>query len=89
MPKIIAEIPNSLNLVLRDEIVRSGTDGSSVVTAALAQYPKTPVHTLFQVSTSGALVAGVYAGAVGVQGFWNMGTLAWVLLQISMEKWSS
>jgi acetolactate decarboxylase len=73
MPKIIAENPNSLNLVLRDEIVRSGTDGSSVVTAALAQYPKTPVHTLFQVSTSGALVAGVYAGAVGVQGLLEHG----------------
>jgi acetolactate decarboxylase len=73
MPKMIAEIPNSLNSVLQDEILRSGTDGSSVVTAALAQYLKTPVHTLFQVSTSGALVAGVYAGAVSVQGLLEHG----------------
>jgi acetolactate decarboxylase len=73
MRKIIAEIPSSLNLVLQDEILRSGTDGSSVVTAALAQYLKTPVHTLFQVSTSGALVAGVYAGAVSVQGLLEHG----------------
>jgi acetolactate decarboxylase len=67
MPKIVADIPNSLNWVLNDEIARGGSDGSSIVTAALAQYLKTHVHTLFQVSTSGALVAGVYAGAVSAQ----------------------
>lgn len=81
MPKIIADIPNSLNSVLNNEIARSGTDGSSIVTAALAQYLKTPVHTLFQVSTSGALVAGVYAGVVSVQnllqnGDFGLGTFA-------------
>ena len=73
MPKIIADIPNSLNSVLNEEIARSGTDGSSIVTAALGQYLKTPVHTLFQVSTSGALVAGVYAGAVSAQGLLEHG----------------
>ena len=60
MPKIIADIPASLNSVLHEEIARTKTDASSIVTAALAQYLKTPVHTLFQVSTSGALVAGVW-----------------------------
>ncbi len=39
---------------------------SAAVTAALSQYLGTPVHTLFQVSTSGALVAGLYSGAVTV-----------------------
>lgn len=73
MPKIVVDIPNSLNSVLNEEIARSGTDGSSIVTAALAQYLKTPVHTLFQVSTSGALVAGVYAGAVSAQGLLEHG----------------
>jgi hypothetical protein len=32
----------------------------------LAEYLGTPIHTLFQVSTSGALVAGIYAGVVSV-----------------------
>jgi hypothetical protein len=54
MPKITADIPSSLNSALNDEIARTTTDASSIVTAALAQYLKTPVHTLFQVSTSGA-----------------------------------
>ena len=67
MPKITANIPASLNSVLHDEIARTKTDASSIVTAALAQYLQTPIHTLFQVSTSGALVAGVYSGAVSVQ----------------------
>jgi len=46
MPKITADIPNSLSLALNDEIARTNTDASSIVTAALAQYLKTPVHTL-------------------------------------------
>ncbi|MBV8414272.1 MAG: acetolactate decarboxylase, partial [Verrucomicrobia bacterium] len=76
-----ADIPNSLNLAFNDEMARTNTDVSSIVTAALAQYLKTPVHTLFQVSTSGALVAGVYAGAVNVQsllqhGDFGLGTFA-------------
>jgi acetolactate decarboxylase len=67
MPKITADIPTSLSLALKDEVARTNTDESSIVTAALAQYLNTPVHTLFQVSTSGALVAAVYSGAVSVQ----------------------
>ena len=81
MPKITADIPSSLNSALNDEIASTSTDASSIVTAALAQYLKTPVHTLFQVSTSGALVAGVYTGAVNVQsllqhGDFGLGTFA-------------
>jgi acetolactate decarboxylase len=54
---------------------------SSVITAALAQYLGTPVHTLFQVSTSGALVAGVYSGVVNGKaildhGDFGLGTFA-------------
>jgi acetolactate decarboxylase len=62
MPKIIADSPNSLNSVLNDEIARSGTDGSSIVTAALARYLKTPPsHSLPSVdfrSTSGWRLCG-------------------------------
>jgi acetolactate decarboxylase len=67
MPKLIVDIPASLNFAVQDEVERAGTDESAIVTAALAQYLNTPVHTLFQVSTSGALVAGVYSGAVSVE----------------------
>jgi acetolactate decarboxylase len=81
MPKITADIPASLNSVLDEEIARTKTDASSIVTTALAQYLRTPIHTLFQVSTSGALVAGVYSGAVSVQsllkrGDFGLGTFA-------------
>jgi acetolactate decarboxylase len=54
---------------------------SSVVTAALAHYLAKPIHTVFQVSTSGALVAGVYDREVNVQsilehGNFGLGTFA-------------
>ena len=81
MPKLTVDIPGSLSLLLNDEMARTNTDQSSIVTAALAQYLKTPIHTLFQVSTSGALVAGVYTGVVSVQsllrhGDFGLGTFA-------------
>src|ERR1700734_2540760 len=37
-----------------------------VVSMALSQYLCKPIHTLFQVSTSAALVEGLYQGAVRV-----------------------
>ncbi len=37
---------------------------SFVISTALASYLETPLHTLFQISTSGSLVEGVYAQAV-------------------------
>jgi acetolactate decarboxylase len=44
------------------ETDKAGCD--HVVSAALSQYLGTPIHTLFQVSTSAALVEGLYQGAV-------------------------
>jgi len=81
MPKITADIPASLNSVLDEEVARTRTERSSIITTALAQYLKTPIHTLFQVSTSGALVAGVYSAAVSVEsllqhGDFGLGTFA-------------
>jgi acetolactate decarboxylase len=67
MPDLSADIPASLLAALEEEAVRSARGNSSVVAAALAQYLGKPVHTLFQVSTSGALVAGVYDREVSVQ----------------------
>jgi len=54
---------------------------SAIVTAALSTYLGIPAHTLFQVSTSGALVAGVYdrevsVGAILEHGDFGLGTFA-------------
>ena len=66
MSIVTADIPTSLKAALDAEVVRIQGSASSVITAALGQYLGTPIHTLFQVSTSGALVAGVYSGMVNV-----------------------
>ena len=81
MPEISIGIPASLKTALDEEMARSGRGVSSVVTAALAQYLEKPIHTVFQVSTSGALVAGVYDREVSVEailkhGNFGLGTFA-------------
>jgi acetolactate decarboxylase len=81
VPQIAADIPTSLEAELDGEVSRTGRSMSSLVTAALAQYLEKPIHTLFQVSTSGALVAGIYDREVGVQtilehGNFGLGTFA-------------
>jgi acetolactate decarboxylase len=64
--QISVDIPASLKSALEE---KAGTSGgvSAVVTAALARYLEKPIHTIFQVSTSGALVAGVYESEVSVR----------------------
>ena len=74
-------IPSSLKAALCNEVARIKGTLSSVVTAALSQYLDVQVHTLFQVSTSGALVAGVYDAEVSVRailerGDFGLGTFA-------------
>ena len=81
MPRLSADIPASLSAALAEEAARTGRNNSAVVTAALAQYLERPIHTVFQVSTSGALVAGVYDREVSVQallehGNFGLGTFA-------------
>jgi acetolactate decarboxylase len=81
MPSVTADIPASLKIALDNEIARVGADQSAVVTAALSEYLGIPVHTLFQVSISGALVAGVYDKEVSVKsilehGDFGLGTFA-------------
>src|SRR3954447_25933679 len=63
MAVLTCNIPESL-LATLTRSVAVGESISHVVTVALAQYLNKPIHTLFQVSTSGALVAGLYSGAV-------------------------
>lgn len=81
MPQLSVDIPASLKAALDQEAARSGRSQSYVVTAALARYLERPIHTVFQVSTSGALVAGVYDREVSVQavlehGDFGLGTFA-------------
>jgi hypothetical protein len=54
-------------IILMSDLARGASGGESlshIVTAALSRYLNKPVHTLFQISTSRALVAGIYSGAV-------------------------
>jgi acetolactate decarboxylase len=79
--QLLTDIPASTEAALEEEMTRSGRSMSSVVTAALARYLERPIHTVFQVSTSGALVAGVYDREVSVQtvlehGNFGLGTFA-------------
>jgi len=81
MPLVSADIPESLKSVLDAEVARLGTNESAAITAALSKYLGITVHTLFQVSTSGALVAGIYDREVSVRsilehGDFGLGTFA-------------
>ena len=57
-------IPESLKAQVDAEALKTGESLTSVITRALAQYLGSTMHTLFQVSTSGSMVAGVYQAAV-------------------------
>jgi acetolactate decarboxylase len=81
MADLETTVPASLTAALDAQAARNGRTTSSIVTAALSEYLGVPVHTLFQVSTSGALVAGVYDGVVSVRsilehGDFGLGTFA-------------
>jgi acetolactate decarboxylase len=81
MVQISADIPASLKAALEEKAVRNGGGVSSIITAALAHNLEKPIHTVFRISTSGALVAGVYDREVSVQtlldhGDFGLGTFA-------------
>ena len=63
MANLNCDIPTSLFAALTKS-AKSANGVSQIVTAALSQYLGQSIHTLFQVSTSGALVAGLYSGVV-------------------------
>ena len=74
-------IPASLKAAIDAEVARTKATASSVVTAALSNYMGVQVHSLFQISISGALVAGVYDREVSVRsilehGDFGLGTFA-------------
>lgn len=81
MPHLSLSLPTALLHSLDQEAARSGVSRSAVVVEALSRHLGVTVHTLFQVSTSGALVAGVFDGEVSVgaileHGDFGLGTFA-------------
>ena len=67
-PRLNAEVSESVWRALSDESEQSGDSLSTVVDRALATAFDLERHSLFQVSTSNALVQGVFSGAVTVAG---------------------
>jgi acetolactate decarboxylase len=66
MPDLHCTISEGLWRTLRRHQVTTGESLGHVIRAALADYLQMSLSTLFQVSTSAALVQGVYQGAVWV-----------------------
>ena len=64
MPKLNCEISDHLLIALTERAKATGKSIDRIVTTALARAVEVPMHTLFQVSTSGALVEGIYQKAV-------------------------
>ena len=60
-------IPASLEAAIEAESRRTGRSVDAIVTEALSRHFETELHTVFQVSTSGALVAGVYEREASVE----------------------
>src|ERR1700757_1315668 len=64
--RIECNLPDSLYEALIERMRTDKTSCDHVVSTALSQWLGKPLHTLFQVSTSAALVEGLYQGAVKV-----------------------
>jgi acetolactate decarboxylase len=66
MRQIACQIPDSLFAALQRRMNAENETCDHIVAEALSQSLDTTIHTLFQVSTSAALVEGIYQGAVRV-----------------------
>jgi acetolactate decarboxylase len=66
MKALTCQIPDSLYAALQRRRNGDNETYDHIVAEALSKSLDTPIHTLFQVSTSAALVEGVYQGAVRV-----------------------
>jgi acetolactate decarboxylase len=64
MPMLNCAIPRSLEIALANQARSTGQSFAQIVSSTLAHCLNVPLHTLFQISTSGALAKGVYEGAV-------------------------
>jgi acetolactate decarboxylase len=66
MKRLECDLPDSIFEALHERIRQEGDTCDHIVSVALADSLSKPLHTLFQVSTSAALVEGLYQGAVRV-----------------------
>jgi acetolactate decarboxylase len=66
MKTISCSLPDSLAAALQQRMDADKETRDHIVAMAVSEYLATPLHTLFQVSTSAALVEGIYQGAVRV-----------------------
>lgn len=66
MKSITCNLPDSIHKALQERIAFDNESCDHLLAMALSQYLGKPIHTLFQVSTSAALVEGLYQGAVQV-----------------------
>lgn len=75
MKLITCNVPDSLYNALVERMETDKASCDHVVSMALSQCLGHPIHTLFQVSTSAALVEGLYQGAVRVSRLLRHGDL--------------
>ena len=73
MPALRVVIPPSLDMALRDAASARGTSTDSLVSAALSEYFDSQRHRMYQISTSTALVEGVYQGGISSKELLNGG----------------
>jgi acetolactate decarboxylase len=73
MPTLKCKIPDRLHNALKARAKATGETVDRIVSSALARSLDMPVHTLFQISTSGALVEGIYEKAVSSSLLLNYG----------------
>jgi acetolactate decarboxylase len=81
VPELHARVDEAVLTALREQSESSGAPVDHLVNRALAEYLGVEHHTLYQISTAGALVEGVYQGAVSVgtvreHGDFGLGTFA-------------
>ena len=73
MPTLTCHIPQSIQNALEKKTKEEGESISHIVSTYLSQSLGVPQHTLFQVSTAGALVQGIYQKAVSSKSLLNYG----------------
>lgn len=66
MKKVEGLIPESIYAALQDRISADRESADHILSVALAQYLDQPLHTLFSISTSAAIVEGLYQGALRI-----------------------
>ena len=66
MKSITCNLPDSIHKALQERMESDKESCDHLISMALSQYLGKSIHTLFQVSTSEALVEGLYQGAVRV-----------------------